>query len=135
MWWFDAVNWYLFALASLAVFRITYLLAAEDGPWDALLGLRRFLGASVMGRLMDCFNCLSLWVAIPFALLVGDGWRERGLLWPALSGTAILLQRLTNREAPLTAPYFEDEEDNDGMLRERPGENRSTGRTEDESVG
>jgi hypothetical protein len=102
------VNWYLFALASLAVFRITHLLAAEDGPWDALLGLRRVLGASVVGRLMDCFNCLSLWVAVPFALLIGDGWRERGLLWPALSGAAILLERLTNREAPPTAPYLED---------------------------
>lgn len=79
------MNWYLCALASLAVFRITHLLAAEDGPWDVLLGLRRVLGASVVGQLMDCFNCLSLWVAVPFALLIGDGWRERGLLWPALS--------------------------------------------------
>ena len=128
------MNWFLFALASLAVFRITHLLAAEDGPWDALLGLRRVLGASVMGRLMDCINCLSLWVAVPFALLVGDGWRERGLLWPALSGAAILLERLTNREAPPTAPYVEDKEENDGMLRERPGEVRGADRTEDEIV-
>ena len=128
------MKWFLFTLASLAVFRITHLLAAEDGPWDAILRLRKALGASVMGRLMDCYNCLSLWVAVPFAWLVGDGWLERGLLWPALSGAAILLHRLTNRQAP-PAPYFEDEEEGHGMLRERAGEDRGAGRTEGESAG
>lgn len=110
---------YVFLLAALGVWRITHLLNAEDGPWDLLARLREGLGDGFWGSLLDCFYCLSLWIAAPFALL-GDGWRERLLLWPALSGAAILLERLTARPGAGVAPaaYFEDEEDDDGMLRQ-----------------
>lgn len=42
---------------------------------------------------MDCFYCLSLWIALPFGILLGETWKERLLLWLALSGAAILLER------------------------------------------
>jgi hypothetical protein len=85
-------------LAVLAVWRITHLLQAEDGPWDLVLRLRRSLGEGFFGSLMDCFYCLSLWVAAPFAAWLGTTPAEKLLLWPALSGAAILLQRVTRRE-------------------------------------
>jgi len=125
------VSFYLFVLSCLAVWRITHLLATEDGPFDLLVRLRRLLGAGALGRLMDCFGCLSLWVAIPFAWLIGDGWLERGLSWPALSGAAMLLQRITDRGPP-PAAYHEDEEDADGMLRAGPGEAGGNRRPEDD---
>jgi hypothetical protein len=48
------------------------------------------------GDLLACFYCLSLWVALPVALLIGDRLVEALLIWPALSGGAILLERTTS---------------------------------------
>jgi len=84
-----------FTLAALAVWRMTHLLAEEDGPWDAVANLRAWLGASILGRLMDCFYCLSLWISLPLAAWLGDGWAAIGVDWLALSGAACLFQRMT----------------------------------------
>jgi len=43
---------------------------------------------------MDCFYCLSLWVALPLGLYLGITWLEKILYWLALSATAIIIQRL-----------------------------------------
>ena len=45
---------------------------------------------------MDCFYCLSLWMAAPAAYLVMSRWREWPMLWLAISGAACLLERLTD---------------------------------------
>jgi hypothetical protein len=79
-----------FLLAALAVWRVSQLLAREDGPWDILARVRRF-----GGRLFDCFYCLSLWVAIPAALWFRTSLADSVILWLALSGAACLLDRLT----------------------------------------
>ena len=101
---------YWFLLGVLAVWRITHLLQAEDGPWDLVIRLRKLAGNGFWGNLMDCFYCLSLWVALPIALLIGDSHVERFLLWMALSAAAILLERITHREQdPPPAPYIEDD--------------------------
>ena len=84
----------LLAAAVLATWRVTHLVAAEDGPWDVIARLLARAPGPV-GRLMDCFYCLSLWVAVPAAILIGPDWFVRGLAWPAISGGAILLERLT----------------------------------------
>jgi len=94
------VDVYRFTLGVLAVWRVTHLLFAEDGPWDVIIRLRRRAGAGFWGKLLDCFYCLSLWIAAPLAVLLGSGWAERLLLWPALSAGAILLERATTREGP-----------------------------------
>lgn len=91
---------YALLLGALAVWRITHLLQAEDGPWDVVVRLRAWAGDSPVGRAMDCFYCLSLWIALPCALLLGAagaGWLEQLLLWPALSAAAILLERATGQ--------------------------------------
>ena len=108
------MRFYWLILGVLAVWRITHLLNAEDGPWDLLVKLRRLAGNGVFGSLLDCFYCLSLWLAAPLACLLGDGWEHRLLLWPALSAGAILLEKLTSREpgAP-AAEYREEEERNE----------------------
>ena len=106
------MKFYWLILGVLGVWRVTHLLHAEDGPLDLLLRFRRSVGNGFGGRLLDCFYCLSLWIAVPFALLLGQGWRESLLLWLALSGAAILLERSTTRphaQAPVL--YVEDEED------------------------
>ena len=94
-----------FLLGVLSVWRITHLLQAEDGPWDGVVRLRRRVGEGFWGQLLDCFYCLSVWIAAPFAICLGEKLTDRVLLWPALSAGAILLERVTdpghNRPSPL----------------------------------
>jgi hypothetical protein len=89
-----------FVLSALAVWRVTHLLAEEDGPWDLIARLRAWLGSSVFGRLMDCFYCLSLWVSLPLAIWLSSGWIGLLVNWQALSGTACLLERTTRGAQP-----------------------------------
>ncbi len=103
---------YVLTLGILSVWRITHLLYGEDGPADVFVRLRRAAGDSLFGQLLDCFYCLSVWIAVPFALWLGATWQERLLLVPALSAGAILLERATARAA-----YVEDPEVNHELLR------------------
>ncbi|MGC3999362.1 MAG: hypothetical protein QM767_18740 [Anaeromyxobacter sp.] len=81
-------------MGVLATWRLTHLVVAEDGPWNLVARLRLLAGAGMLGQLMDCFKCASLWVSVPFAAWLSGGWREGGLAWLAFSGGAILLERL-----------------------------------------
>jgi hypothetical protein len=86
-------------LAVLATWRVTHLLASEDGPGDIIFRFRRLLGQSPAGKFMDCFNCLSLWVAAPMALFVSSQAGEWFLGWLAVSGGACLLERMAREPA------------------------------------
>jgi hypothetical protein len=85
-------------ISVLSVWRITHLLASEDGPANLLVRLRTILGQSFWGTLMDCFYCLSLWVAAPAALALTRVPREWPLVWLSLSGAACLLERLGSKD-------------------------------------
>lgn len=117
------MRFYWLTLGTLCVWRITHLLNAEDGPWDVFVHLRRAAGEGFWGQLLDCFYCLSLWISAPLAWLLGQGWKERLLLWPSLSAGAILLEKLTSRQEYDRIPpaaYTENSEDSDVLLREEP---------------
>jgi hypothetical protein len=113
------MGFYGLVLGVLGVWRVAHLLNAEDGPWEIFVRLRRRVGFGFWGELLDCFYCLSLSTAIPFAFLIGAHWRERLLLWPALSAGAILLERMTGEKNAKSPIYWEDPEVHDGMLRQR----------------
>ena len=84
-----------FAVASLATWRATHLLAEEDGPADVVVRARAALGDGTAGALMDCFYCLSVWVAAPLSLTVTRRRVELPAVWLGLSAGACLLERLT----------------------------------------
>jgi hypothetical protein len=86
--------WLRFVLAVLATWRVTHLLASEDGPADLVVRFRALLGQSLAGKLMDCFHCLSLWIAAVAALFVSRRPVEWLFCWLAVSGAACLLERL-----------------------------------------
>ncbi len=69
------------------------MLANEDGPADVIVRIRAWLGNRFIGKLMDCFNCLSLWIAAPAALFVSRKPVEWFFTWLALSSGACLLER------------------------------------------
>jgi hypothetical protein len=66
--------------------------------------------------MFECFYCLSLWVAFPFGWLLGESIAERFLLWLALSGGAIVVERLTDSRHIAAPPYWK-EDDSDALLR------------------
>lgn len=104
-----STDFYLLLLGVLGVFRVSHLLYGEDGPWDAFVKLRQLAGEGFWGGLLDCFYCLSVWIAAPFAYLLGQGWEERLLLWPALSAGAIVIERLTSERPAAPAVNLEEE--------------------------
>lgn len=104
----DKMKFYWFLLGVLGVWRVTHLVSAEDGPWKLMARFRQRAGNGFWGGLVDCFYCLSLWVAAPVAWWLGEGAKERTLLWLALSGGSILLERATEREAP--PPLWKEED-------------------------
>lgn len=117
---------YRFIVVVLATWRVTHLISAEDGPWKVIRKFRKALEQTIWGDMVACFFCLSLWVAIPFSLALGATFKDCLLLWLALSGGAILLERATSTPPPL---YFEEGEDQDGLLRKQHGVGeRETGR-------
>ena len=90
-----------FIICTLAVWRLTHLFVKEDGPWDFVFRIRKWLGSSIAGKAMDCFYCFSMWMALPFAFGVAEKWLSVLIAWIALSGGACLLEQFsTSRNTP-----------------------------------
>jgi Protein of unknown function (DUF1360) len=87
--------WIRFFLAAFVTWRVCHLLASEDGPGGVVAHLRMLLADSKLGRLVDCFGCLSVWIAIPLAFFVSEGPLNLVMTWLALSGAAFLLERMS----------------------------------------
>ncbi len=114
---FPEGTWLRFVVAVLATWRVTHLLANEDGPADLVARWRARLGSAFLGQLADCFQCLSLWVAVPMAFPVSRTLRGWPFVWLAVSGAACLLER-TGQQPVIIQPIGEPTEgENDGVLR------------------
>jgi len=111
-----------FVLAVFGTWRVTHLITEEDGPADLMLKLRSKLGTSVLGTLMDCFQCLSLWIAIPFTFIVTGPALVWIPAWLAISGAACLLERLGSERTALQVepPHFPENNEH-VVLRSRQG--------------
>lgn len=96
-----------FTVAALAVWRLTHLLHAEEGPFGILAECRNWLRRKSLSGGTDCFYCLSLWVAAPFAIALESLWEERITLWLSLSGAAILANHAV-QEKPEMAWFYEE---------------------------
>ena len=88
---------------------MTHLLAEEDGPGDVVVRVRAGLGDGPAGQLMDCFYCLSVWVAAPVSLVVSRRGRDLPLTCLGLSEAACLIERLTGSAEPRVEDRPEDE--------------------------
>jgi len=117
----DVGIWLRFLLCACATWRVSHMLASEDGPGDVFARLRRRLGQSPAGRMMDCFGCVSLWVAMPLALYAVQGWADRIVTWLALSGAAFLLESALPQPLVLQPAAARNREaTEDDMLRQEP---------------
>ena len=87
-----------FTVATLAIWRITHLFSNEDGPFELVFKFRKLFGQGFFGDLLDCFYCLSIWVSIPFSILLANGWLETIITCFALSGAACIVYKLTEKK-------------------------------------
>lgn len=100
----EAVRW---ILAAFAVYRLSALVAYDDGPGDVFLKLRGRLGAYQygedsrpargVGRLVSCPHCLGIWFAAAVAALLAfrSGIGDAILAVLGLAGVASWLECMT----------------------------------------
>lgn len=96
----DWSPWFRLTLCVLATWRVSHLIAQEDGPFDVIVHLRQRAGNGVLGRLMDCPYCLSLWIAAPLALPLAEDFGTWCVAWLAVSGGSSLLERFLRSAHP-----------------------------------
>lgn len=91
------MEFYWLVLGTLGTWRLTHLVALEEGPLALFEKLRRRAGPSILGQVLDCFYCLSLWSAAIVALPLAKGALHYIYLCLAFSAGAILLESLAHR--------------------------------------
>ena len=85
-------------LAVLAIFRLSYMLAREDGPFGIFVRMRAYFGKAVvvdiesrqgiygpswtLAELVNCPHCIGFYLSILFAFLI---------IFPSIVGNAVLL--------------------------------------------
>ncbi|HTJ52916.1 MAG TPA: DUF1360 domain-containing protein [Cyclobacteriaceae bacterium] len=82
---------------AIAIWRLTHLISLEDGPFDLIIKLRKLLGSSFLGKLMDCFYCTSVWVGLAGAIYAGENPVQIIALTLYYSGAALLFEKITNK--------------------------------------
>lgn len=85
-----------FIVLTLAVYRVAYLITREDGPLDLFAKLRGWLDPrqqTWIGRGLNCILCVSFWIGLLGALLVGASWLE----WLAVCGAIVLWREVIAR--------------------------------------
>ena len=120
---------YWLLIGVLGVWQIANLLHSAEGPWGILRQMRLVLLQRQTLRAIGCFHCLTMWISLPLALVIGESWPERGLLWFAFAGGASVLQRLVEAREPARMLYVEDPpvEAKHAVMAREPGTEESFG--------
>lgn len=94
-------------IASLAAWRLAFLITNEDGPFDIALKVRILFGGydydennrplTSRGRGIKCIQCVSFWMGLLAGVIVLLGWGHY-LLPLAIAGLALYIHRLVRRE-------------------------------------
>ncbi len=87
-----------FALACLAVYRLTHLITIDEGPWSLMLALRLAVGQKRWwGRGLHCPLCVSFWLSLLPALLWARTPESFVLTWLGVAGAVVVLHRMAYR--------------------------------------
>lgn len=93
------MDWFTYALAVLAVYRLAYMLAYEDGPADIFARLRERAGqATWVGRGLHCVLCISFWLSLIAALFIANHPAVWLWFWFAIAGGVLVLHKVLYRE-------------------------------------
>lgn len=89
-----------FILISLAVWRISRMIAMENGPFNVMDSIRHRLGAhkgeTWIQQGIVCVGCISFWVGMIAAVIVGGPWWVVILHGLAFSAVSVILMRRVN---------------------------------------
>lgn len=90
---------FVFLLALLGTYRLSHMIAMEDGPFDMFAELRESVSQRTwVGRGLHCPLCLSFWLSLcmvgwlSFVGLLPQG--HAFLMWLGLAGGCLVLHRL-----------------------------------------
>ncbi|MFA5172559.1 MAG: hypothetical protein WC426_13440 [Sulfuriferula sp.] len=95
-----------FLIATLIVWRVTYMVQNENLPFNIGNKFRDKLGTQPWHTdnepgsfkdLLGCFKCLSFWVAVPCAIYLVDGVLPILGMIVALNAAAIIVNQLAKR--------------------------------------
>ena len=94
-----------FTLSVLAVYRVSYMIANEDGPLDMFVFVREKAGQkNWIGRGLNCVLCISVWLSIiPAVAMVRDIGFFRSsfetiiLYWFAIAGGVLVIHKYFNK--------------------------------------
>lgn len=84
-----------FLVAALAVYRVSYLIAQEEGPLSIIAKVRGKIDPDQdnwLGRGVRCVACVSFWVSLIIVLLIGASWLE----WLGVAGGALVIHKAVN---------------------------------------
>lgn len=97
-------DWFLLILAILACYRLSRLIALDEGPGSLLLNIRAAVGAyeygpngqaiTNLGRGISCPHCVGIWTAAGLALAIFPLNLWLILYWLAIAGGQSLLQEI-----------------------------------------
>ncbi len=92
--------WLALILSVLAVYRASYFIAKEDGPFDLFSELRGKIGQDGwVGRGLHCVLCISFWLSLIPALWLFWG-RPIDIIagWFGISGAALVLYKVLDEQ-------------------------------------
>ncbi len=88
------MDYFIFVLAALATYRVSFMFAQEDGPFDLFSKLRGGVGQRQWyGRGLHCTLCISFWVALVAAVLASPTWVLVIPYWLGIAGAVLLMHR------------------------------------------
>jgi hypothetical protein len=84
-----------FTLSVMAVYRLSYLVSNEDGPFDFLSKLREWIGQkNWIGRGINCLLCVSFWLSVfPALWLYFEYDKPFVLSWLAIATGCLIIHR------------------------------------------
>lgn len=96
-------NIFITIMSMLAIWRAVRMLQDEEGPFAIFSRLQAWVYSQpdVIGgvyRAFTCFYCLSMWIAIPFAIYLTSNFANFIIYWLGLSAGAIIIDALYGTE-------------------------------------
>lgn len=82
-------------LATLATYRISYMIAQEEGPFGMLLAIRERIDpsqSSWLGRGVRCVACVSFWLSLLAAWMI----QATALEWLGIAGGVLIIHKVAH---------------------------------------
>ncbi len=92
--------WLALILSILAVYRVSYFIAKEDGPFDLFSEVRGKIGQEGwIGRGLHCVLCISFWLSVLPALWLFWG-RPIDIIagWFGIAGSILVLYKVLDEQ-------------------------------------